>query len=275
MSFRSRRPIMNLTSRSLLRRVTRAALAVLCITAIGLGNTLAAIRLPIQAVPQTSSADTRIPPEQLDSLVAPIALYPDPLLAQTLAASTYPLELMQLQQWLTKNRGLSGKALADAVAKQPWDPSVQAMAALPDVDTRVTHDIQGTTDLGRDLLAQESDVMSAVPRMRQKAEGTGSLQTTPQQLVQTRAVDNKEVIVIEQANPEVVYVPSYNPVAVYGPPVYPYPSIYYPSHYGSAGWYAGAAALSFGAGVAMGAFWGNGGWGWNTGWGRGDIDINR
>jgi hypothetical protein len=197
--------------------------------------------------------------------------HPDPLLAQTLAASTYPLEIMQLQQWLARNPGLTGKALADAVAKQPWDPSIQAMAALPDVVTRLATDIQWTTDLGNAFLAQESGVMDAVQRMRQKAENTGTLKSTQQQLVETKVIENKEVIVIEQANPEVVYVPSYNPVAVYGPPVYPYPPIYYPS----AGYYAAGAAISFGAGVAMGAFWGSGGWGWNAGWGRGDIDINR
>src|SRR5215831_15084513 len=99
------------------------------------------------AVPAQDQA-AKIPPDQLDSLVAPIALYPDPLLAQALAASTYPLELIQLQQWLTKHAGLKDKELADAVAKQPWDASIQAMAALPDVVKRLTDDIQWTTDLG-------------------------------------------------------------------------------------------------------------------------------
>src|SRR3954452_19028769 len=104
-------------------------------------------------------APARMPPDQLDSLVAPIALYPDPLLAQVLAASTYPLELVQLQQWLTKNKELKDKALADAVEKQPWDPSVQSMAALPDLVNRLVNDIQWTTDLGNAFLAQEKEVM--------------------------------------------------------------------------------------------------------------------
>src|SRR2546429_9670763 len=99
----------------------------------------------------------KIPPDELDSLVAPIALYPDPLLAQTLAASTYPLEIIQLQQWLLKNPGLKDKALADAVAKQSWDPSIQAMAGLPDVVKRLADDIQWTTDLGNAFLAQQND----------------------------------------------------------------------------------------------------------------------
>src|SRR5215475_931361 len=179
-----------------------------------------------------------IPADQLDSLVAPIALYPDPLLAQTLAASTYPLELMELQQWLTRNSGLSEQALADAVAKQSWDPSVQSMAVLPDVVKRLTDDIHWTTNLGNAFLAQQADVMTAVQRMRQKAEAKGTLKSAEQQTVQTESVDGKQVIVIDQANPQVVYVPSYDPVTVYGPPVYPYPSIYYPP-----GYYAAGAAI--------------------------------
>jgi hypothetical protein len=260
------------TPSSAWRRRGTSIVAVVCAFAIGRADALAAIWLPVQAAPQTTaSQDALIPADQLDSLVAPIALYPDPLLAQTLAASTYPLEIMQLRQWLTRNPNLKGKALADAVARQPWDPSVQAMAALPDVVTRLSDDIQWTTDLGNAFLAQESDVMNAVQRMRQKAEGTGNLRSTEQQVVETRVIENKEVIVIEQASPEVVYVPSYNPVAVYGEPVYPYPAIHYPS----AGYYAAGAAISFGVGVAMGAFWGGGGWGWGAGWGRNDININR
>ncbi len=166
----------------------------------------------------------KIPDDQLDSLVAPIALYPDPLLAQVLAASTYPLEIIQLQQWLEKNKNLKDKALVDAVAKQPWDPSVQAMAGLPDVVKRLADDIQWTTDLGNAFLAQQSDVMDAVQRMRSKAKETGNLKSNEQMKVETKVVENKSVIIVEQASPEVVYVPSYNPTVVYGAPVYPYQS---------------------------------------------------
>src|SRR5262249_11845200 len=157
---------------------------------------------------------------------------------------------------------LKDKALADAVVKQPWDPSVQAMAAFPDVVKRLTDDIQWTTDLGNTFLAQQSDVMNAIQRMRQKAQAKGTLKSTPQQTVQSEDVNNKSVVVIEPWWPDVVYVPSYDPVVVYGAPVYPYPPIYYPP----AGYYAAGAAISFGLGVAAGAAWG-GGWGWNAGWG--------
>ena len=251
----------------------RRSLAVLCALAIGSGNAFADMTRAGTAAPQApaSSQDSApIPAQQLDSLVAPIALYPDPLLAQVLAASTYPLELIQLAQWLTRNSGLKGKALADAVAQQPWDPSVQAMAGLPDVVKWLTNDIQWTTDLGNAFLAQQADVMTAVQRMRQKAQAKGTLTSTEQQVVQTTTAGSTQVIVIEQSNPEVIYVPSYNPVAVYGSPVYPYPPIYYPP----VGYYAAGAAIGFGVGVAMGAFWGGGGWGWRPGWGNNDINVN-
>jgi hypothetical protein len=211
----------------------------------------------------------KIPPDQLDALVAPIALYPDPLLAQTLAAATYPLEIVQLEQWLQKNPTLKDKALADAVAKQPWDPSIQAMAALPDLVKRLADDIQWTTDLGNAFLAQQSEVMDAVQRMRTKAQANGNLKSNEQQKVETKVVEQKQVIVVEQASPEIVYVPTYNPVVVYGPPIYPYPPIYYPPP----GYYAGAA-ISFGVGIAIGAAW-SGGWGWNCGWGgHSNVNIN-
>ena len=196
-----------------------------------------------------NQAPVKIPADQLDALVAPIALYPDPLLAQTLAASTYPLEIVQLQQWLTKNPGLKDQALEDAVSKQPWDPSVKGLAGLPDVIKRLGDDIQWTTDLGNAFLAQQKDVMDAVQRMRKKAQEKGTLTSNEQQKVQTQTVESgQQVIVIEQANPQVVYVPSYDPVVVYGPPVYPYPPIYYPYYP------PGAAFVSFSFGFMMGAW---------------------
>jgi len=229
--------------------------------------------LGFQAAPTDQQAPANIPPDQLDSLVAPIALYPDPLLAQVLAASTYPLEIIQLQQWLEKNPNLKDKALADAVSKQPWDPSIQAMAALPDVVKRLANDIQWTTDLGNAFLAQQNDVMDAVQRMRKKAQDQGSLKSGEQMKVDTKVVENKQVIVVEQANPQVVYVPSYDPVVVYGPPVYAYPPIYYPPPPPSGWAVAGGMALSFGVGVAMGAMW-SGGWGWGCGWNNNNINVN-
>jgi len=246
--------------------------AVLCTAALLPGQSFAttlAAASPAQEQPQAAASETAavsVPPDQLDSLVAPIALFPDPVLAQVLAASTYPLELLQLHQWVQKNPGLKDKALLDAVEKQPWDPSIQAMAALPDLVKRLADDIQWTTDLGNAFLAQQADVMDAVQRMRKKAQDKGTLTSTPQQTVQTETVEREQVIVIEQADPEVIYVPSYDPYWAYGDPFYPYPSIYYPT---------GALALSFGVGIAMGAFWGNGGWGWGPGWGNNNLQINH
>jgi uncharacterized protein DUF3300 len=252
----------------------RGAIAVLCVMCLAPGDVRANIPartlLDAQAPSSSSQSADLIPADQLDSLVAPIALYPDPLLAQVLAASTYPLEIMQLQQWLSRNSGLKGKALVDAAEKQPWDPSVQAMAVLPDVVKRLADDIQWTTDLGNAFLAQQSDVMNAVQRMRQKAEAKGTLKSTEQQVVKTEVVENKSVVVIEPSSPDVVYVPSYDPTVVWGAPAYPYPPIYYPP----AGYYAAGAAISFGLGVAVGAAWG-GGWGWNAGWGGNNININN
>jgi Protein of unknown function (DUF3300) len=248
----------------------RCLLAMLCTLLVVPGDTLASAQDAGRAPSPQAQQSAKIPPEQLDSLVAPIALFPDPLLAQTLAASTYPLELVQLQQWLAKNPGLKDKALADAVAKQPWDPSIQAMAALPDLVKRLADDIQWTVDLGNAFLAQQGDVMDAVQRMRKKAQDGGKLKSTEQQTVETKVVENKSVVVIEQANPQVVYVPSYDPVVVWGAPYYPYPPIYYPP----AGYYAAGMALSFGVGIAMGAFWG-GGWGWGCGWSNNNININN
>jgi hypothetical protein len=255
--------------------LARYLLAVVCALLVAPGNLRLSAQQPEQAQQTTQAQATtdenvKIPAEQLDALVAPIALYPDNLLSQTLVASTYPLELMQLEQWLQKNQGLKDKALADAVAKQPWDPSVQAMAGLPQVVKRLTDDIQWTTDLGNAFLAQQGDVMDAIQRMRMKAKDTGALVSSEQQKVETKVEDGKTVVVVEQAQPDVVYVPQYNPVAVWGTPAYPYPSIYYPAYTPGA---VAASAISFGAGVAMGALW-SGGWGWGAGWGHNDIDLN-
>ena len=246
--------------------------AIVCALALMAGDTLAYASFSQQApAPSQTNQGSKVSADQLDSLVAPIALYPDPLLAQTLAAATYPLEIIQLQQWLEKNKNLKDKALADAVAKQPWDPSVQALAALPDVVKRLANDIQWTADLGNAFLAQQGDVMDAVQRMRKKAQDKGNLKSNEQQKVETQVIESKSVIVVEQANPQVVYVPSYDPVVVYGAPIYPYPPIYYPAP----GYYAAGIAISFGVGVMMGAFW-SGGWGWGCGWGgHNNVYVNH
>jgi hypothetical protein len=243
--------------------------AVLCALLIAPGSAATAAQQTQAAAPAAQEASPKLSSDQLDSLVAPIALYPDPMLSQTLVASTYPLEIVQLQQWLEKHKDLKDKALADAVQKENWDPSIQAMAGLPEVVKQLADNIKWTSDLGNAFLAQQEDVMGAVQRMRKKAMDAGNLKTTEQQKVETKVVESKTVVVVEQANPQVVYVPSYNPVVVYGPPVYPYPPIAYPPP----GYYAAGMAISFGVGVAMGAMWG-GGWGYGCGWGHNDVNIN-
>ena len=216
-------------------------------------------------------------PDQLDSLVAPIALYPDPILSQVLVASTYPLEIVEAARWLSQNSSLQGKALVDAAAKQTWDASVQALVVMPDLLKRLNQDITWTSDLGNTFLAQQEGVMEAVQRMRQKAQSAGALQSTKEQQVTTSTQGGNSYVEILPASPEVVYVPEYNPVAVWGPPVYyPYPPIYYPP-VPSTGAIIAASAISFGMGVAVGAIWsgGWGGWGWGCGWGRNNVVINN
>ena len=260
---------MPIRMRLLLKRLT----AVICSLLLIPFSALSAAAEQGQPQSQGSGQNApKIPNDQLDSLVAPIALYPDPVLAQVLAASTYPLELVQLEQWLAQHKELKDQALADAVKKQDWDPSVQGLAGLPDVVKRLTDDIKWTTDLGNAFLAQQNDVMDAVQRMRAKAKAKGNLESSKQMNVQTQTVEDKQVIVIQQSDPQVVYVPDYNPTVVYGAPAYPYPPVAYPPP----GYYAAGMALSFGVGMAMGAMM-SGGWGYNCGWrgGNNNVTINN
>src|SRR5438046_4355814 len=249
---------------------------VIAIVSLALSSTGSAQQAQSQEMTTTTTTDqetTKLPAGELDSLVAPIALYPDSLLAQTLAASTYPLEVIQLQQWMDKNKNLQGKALADAVAKQPWDPSIQGLVEFPDVVQRMAGNIQWTTDLGNAFLAQQSDVMDAVQRLRGKAQGTGNLKTSAQSVVRTETVSSgKQVIEIQQANPDVVYVLSYDPTVVYGPAPVEYP--YYPYTYPG---YVPGTALMWGAGIALGAAaWGSWGGHWgNCDWNGGNVNINN
>jgi Protein of unknown function (DUF3300) len=246
----------------------QSVVALLCALALLPGDPM----VYAQTAPQqgTSGQDApKIPNDQLDSLVAPIALYPDPLLSQVLVASTYPLEIIQLQQWMAQHKDLKGDALTTAVQKEDWDPSIQAMSVLPDAVKQLADNIKWTTDLGNAFLAQQPDVMDAVQRMRMKAKNAGNLKTTEQQKVEVQTVESKTVVVIQQANPQIVYVPSYNPVVVYGPPVYPYPPIYYPPP----GYYAAGVAIAFGVGIAIGAAY-HGGWGYGCGWGHNNVNIN-
>jgi hypothetical protein len=165
----------------------------------------------------------------LNDLVAPIALYPDPLLSQVLVAATYPLEVVQAYQWAQKNPGMGGPALTQAAQQQNWDASVQALVVFPDVLKRLNDDVTWTTNLGNAFLAQQQDVMDAVQRMRQKAQQAGKLKSTPQQSVVTANDAGAPYIEIEPANPEVIYVPVYDPSWIWGPPMwYPYPHWWWP-----------------------------------------------
>ena len=191
-------------------------------------------------------------PQQLQDLVAPIALYPDTLLSQILVASTYPIEVVEAQQWLQQNRNLHGQQLMDAARQQNWDPSVQALVAFPDVLARLNQDIRWTTDLGNAFLAQQPDVMNAVQQLRAKAQANGKLQSTPQETVTTQNENGQTAIDIAPPDPGEVYVPNYNPEWVWGPPVYGYyPPLYYPGV---------DVGFSFFPGVDLGLYFG-GGWG--------------
>jgi hypothetical protein len=179
-------------------------------------DTQTQLQTPATELGEDEPAPT-IPPEELEALVAPLALYPDPLLIQVLAASTYPLEIVQLKQWLDENKRLKGKALAEAVVQQNWDPSVQALAAFPAVVNKLANKIQWTTDLGNAFLAQQSDVMDAVQRLRAKAQANGALKTNDKQKVATETTQNGEqAVTIEPAESDRVYVPTYNTQVVYG-----------------------------------------------------------
>ena len=217
--------------------------------------------------PAAEPEAVKLSADQLQALVAPIALYPDPLLAQVLVASTYPLDVVLAQQWLTQNAKLKGEELSKAAEQQSWDPSVQALVLLPDALKLLSENISWTKDLGDAFLAQQEDVMTAVQELRRRAKDDGKLESTEQQKVETTTEEGQTVVVIQPANPEVVYVPSYDPTVIWGAPYYPYPPIYYPPPYYGGAW------LGFGMGVAIGIGI-SGGWGWGCGWGHNDIDIN-
>ncbi len=222
---------------------------------------------------QPEPEQTLLKPEQLDALVAPIALYPDELLANVLAASTYPLEAVQADRWVKANKNLKGDALKAAVDKQAWDDSVKALAGTPDVLAMMSDKIDWTKNLGDAVLAQQADVMDAVQRLRAKAQARNKLVTNKQQKVSVQQQENREVIVIEQAQSDTVYVPYYDPATVYGDwPYAEYPPYYfgYPSYIGAG---VVAAGLAFGAGWAIGR-WGNY-WGGGFNWGNRNLYVNH
>ena len=189
-------------------------------------------------------------PQQLQQLVAPIALYPDELVAQVLAASTHPADVMQADRWMQQHPGLMSDQLAQQIARQPWDSSVKALTQFPSVLGNLDQNVSWAAALGGAYAIQPQAVLDAVQAMRQRARSAGTLTTTPEQNVTTQG----QTIVIEPANPEVVYVPAYDPWTVYGPPLVAYP-----------GWesvFVGPPGISFGIGFGIGWF-GGFGWGWH------------
>ena len=195
-------------------------------------------------------------PEQLQQLVAPIALYPDSLVAQILAASTFPEQVVEADRWVQAHPEVKGDALGEAVDQQPWDLSVKALTTFPSVLGNMDKNLSWTSSLGDAYYNREQDVMDAVQVMRQRAQEAGNLKTTGQQTVTTQ----DSTIIIEPSSPEIVYVPAYDPWVVYGGPIvawpgwYPYPGIWY-----------GGPYLSFGVGFGIG-YVGGYGWGWHH-WG--------
>lgn len=221
------------------------------------------LALPAPLMAQGAPAKT-FKQEELDQLLAPVALYPDELLTQILMASTYPLEVVQAERWAKQNKSLKGDALKAALDKQTWDASVKALVPFPDVLTMMSEKLEWTQKLGDAVLAQQKDVLDTVQKLRRKAAEAGNLKSSKEQEVKKEG----DIIVIESANPQVVYVPAYNPTVVYGAwwyPAYPpYPVYAYPP---------GAALFTFTMGVAIGAAWH--GWGAHPEYHGGSINIDR
>lgn len=228
----------------------------------------AVIESPSGAAAAPAADQPAFRPEELEQLVAPIALYPDSLLSQILMASTYPLEVVEADRWVKANPSLKGDALAAELEKRPWDPSVRSLVNFPSVLAMMSENLSTTVKIGDAFIGQQQDVMNAIQRLRSKAQAQGTLASTQQQQVNTVTQEGTQVIVIQSASPEIVYVPQYSPTVVYG--VWPYPA-YPPYPYYPPG-YVASNVVSFGVGVAVGVAWGYA-WG-GCNWHRGDIDID-
>ncbi len=242
---------------------------------------------PAGATAQATPGASTFNPEQLDAMLAPIALYPDDLLVQTLMAATYPLQIVEATRWLEEdnNKALKGDALAKALAPLSWDPSVKSLVPFPQVLAQLDQNLDWTQQIGYAMATQQEDVLDSVQRLRLQAQNAGHLKTTGQQVVSTQAVMDDQgqptpdqTIVIQPADPKVVYVPAYNPSVVYGTWPYPaYPPVYYPP---PPAYYPGAAlasGIAFAAGVAVvGSLWGWAGASWGHGGccGGGGINVN-
>ena len=216
------------------------------------------------AAPQAAAASQTFSQGELESMLAPIALYPDALLSQIMMASTYPLEIVEAARWRKSNASLTENALQDALQKQSWDESVKSLTAFPDVLDRMNQDLAWTQKLGDAFLAQQDQVMDTIQSLRAKAQAAGHLQSNEQQKVEVQQADNKQYIVIEPANPQIVYVPTYQPTVVYGAWGYPaYPPYWAPVATPF------VSGFFWGVGIAAGAaLWGG------VNWGHNDVNIN-
>jgi len=234
--------------------------------AVGLGMLL--VLGPGSPVRGQDEEKKAFPPEQIEQLVAPIALYPDDLVSQILMAATYPLEVVEANRWVKANKNLKGDSLASALKSKPWDPSVKSLVTFPDVLDMMDKKLDWTQDLGNAFLGQQKDVMEAIQRLRKKAMDEGNLKPSDEQNVTTEG----DTIVIVSTNPEVIYVPVYNPTIVYG--TWPYPA-YPPYYYYPPAWRPRPTPYAFAAGVALGAAWGYA-WG-KCNWGHYNVhvDIDR
>jgi hypothetical protein len=228
---------------------------------------------PQNGPPTGAQPGALMPPQQLDDLVAPIALYPDPVVGEVLAASTYPIEIAEAEQWVRDHPHWKPSKLMGKAKKENWDPSIQGLVAFPDVLARLSQDISWTTQLGNAFLAQQADVMQAVQRMRAEAEAKGTLRSTPQETVTTQNQGGQTAISIEPADPDTWYVPNYNPAYVWGPPAWgDYPPLFYPGIDVGLGWDPGIdLGLDFGGWGG----WGWGGWGWAPNWYGGNIYMDN
>ena len=206
--------------------------------------------------PSAAPAAPQLSAQELQQLVAPIALYPDALVAQILAAATYPTQIVEAERWMQRHSNLKGEELAKEVDKQDWDPSVKALAQFPSVLENMDKNLSWTSSLGEAYADEPEDVTNAVQEMRQQAQKAGHLNSNKQEQVTTQG----NTIVIEPANPEVVYVPAYDPWLVFGAPI-----VAYPGWYPVPGIFWGGVGLSFGLGFGIGYF-GGFGWGWGH-WG--------
>jgi hypothetical protein len=228
-----------------------------------------AVAEPAVAKPPPTSSQQLLKPEELDQLVAPVALYPDPLLAEVLMSSTYPLEVVQADRWAKQNKNLKGDQLTAALAKQSWDDSVKALVQVPSVLGMMSDQLDWTQKVGNAVLAQQADVMDAVQRLRKQAQAAGKLETTSQQTVTTKSEGQTPYVVIEPSSPSQLYVPYYQPSVVYGAWPHPaYPPYYFPPAPGYVAGGAFATGVAFGAGVALGSA----GWG-HCDWGRHNINV--